>query len=919
MCDAVGRAIARSGHAVLVEGEPGIGKTALVAAALDAAGVVDPLRGICDPMGGSGPYAVLLEALGPAGAPELRPWLAAGGGAGADGRGVPFGAGEALLAAFDRLDGRVVVLEDLHWADPHTLALLAALGRSLASSPVAVVCTARPVPRPDGLAALVAAWTRRDVLTRVGLGPLRPSESLAVASAIVGAPVGARLAEVVDRAGGNPLFVREALADLKRSGAIAIDASGAAELSGVAEHASLSATLLAHVGYLRDGTRHLLRVGSVLGVAFHARELSLLTGAHSADLLPLLAEAHQAGVLVEAPDGRLAFAHDLIREAIYQDTPATARAELHRDAARHLWELGAPPALVAGHVLAGEPRPEDVSWLVEVAAALGSSAPNTAVALQEVALGLLGPTDPRRPHIEAEIVATQLAAGNAATAERNARALLDGGPPEELTGRLSSALTLAMLLQGRIADALAVGESNGRRAGTTDGERAEQLAMVATASILAGDPVRARRAARAAREAATASGNRAALLRSLVAEGHLAGNSGSLAEADSLLREAVELSRSAADVQAAQCLADALYAVALSDTDRLAEARHALERGRHLAESAGFAPGVHFALAISPGLRLRAGELDDAAAELEAEWAMEDEVGSGWQPGGLAMRGLVALWTEGPEAARAWVARAEEAGGAAGPIRGMAFLTLAPAALCLARGDEPGAWERLTRGWAACTDAGMVMDAVELGPMLTALAVRRGEDAVARSVEDELRRVAQRNPAVASLAATAALVRGTATRDVDLLVEAATIARRTPQRLLAARASEAAAGALAGAGRRGDAAAWAAQAVDTWSTAGATSEARRAAEDARRAGVALRRPARGRPTHGPEALTPTERAVAAHLADGLSNPDIARLLVISRRTVETHVSHILTKLGLSSRTEVILAAARGELRLPTRR
>jgi DNA-binding CsgD family transcriptional regulator len=87
-----------------------------------------------------------------------------------------------------------------------------------------------------------------------------------------------------------------------------------------------------------------------------------------------------------------------------------------------------------------------------------------------------------------------------------------------------------------------------------------------------------------------------------------------------------------------------------------------------------------------------------------------------------------------------------------------------------------------------------------------------------------------------------------------------------------------------------------------------------AAWDLRRANARLRplgvRPSphrlRRRPTTGWSALTPTEVRVADLVAAGLSNPDVAMQLHVSRRTVETHVAHILTKLGGRSRTEIAL-------------
>jgi DNA-binding CsgD family transcriptional regulator len=65
-----------------------------------------------------------------------------------------------------------------------------------------------------------------------------------------------------------------------------------------------------------------------------------------------------------------------------------------------------------------------------------------------------------------------------------------------------------------------------------------------------------------------------------------------------------------------------------------------------------------------------------------------------------------------------------------------------------------------------------------------------------------------------------------------------------------------------------------------------------------------------RPLSGWRSLTPTERRVVALVARGLTNTAIAEGLVVSRRTVETHVSHLFRKLGVTSRVELVLLAAR---------
>ena len=90
---------------------------------------------------------------------------------------------------------------------------------------------------------------------------------------------------------------------------------------------------------------------------------------------------------------------------------------------------------------------------------------------------------------------------------------------------------------------------------------------------------------------------------------------------------------------------------------------------------------------------------------------------------------------------------------------------------------------------------------------------------------------------------------------------------------------------------------------------GAAWDLRRADARLRRYGIRRARGGRrGRPAQGWEALTPTEAKIAALVAEGRSNPDIAAELFLSRNTVQTHVSHILAKLGARSRAEIIRQA-----------
>ena len=116
---------------------------------------------------------------------------------------------------------------------------------------------------------------------------------------------------------------------------------------------TLRLTILRRISFLADGTLQALRFASVLGTAFTTdptwREA---TGRSAIDLSMELAEPLRAWVLED--DGtRLRFRHDLIRDAIYEDLPASMRGALHREAGQRLAAAGAPAAQVAEHLARG--------------------------------------------------------------------------------------------------------------------------------------------------------------------------------------------------------------------------------------------------------------------------------------------------------------------------------------------------------------------------------------------------------------------------------------------------------------------------------------------------------------------------------------------------------------------------------------
>ena len=216
--------------------------------------------------------------------------------------------------------------------------------------------------------------------------------------------------------------------------------------------------------------------------------------------------------------------------------------------------------------------------------------------------------------------------------------------------------------------------------------------------------------------------------------------------------------------------------------------------------------------------------------------------------------------------------------------------------------------------WATCSRIGLRSEQRRWGPLLARTAAAVGRHDVARDVASSLEELAALNPGLPGPRATAIRVRGLAGGDPDLLVEAARLHDALPQPHARARCWEEAALALLHAGRREEAREAAERAVLGYADLRADGELARCRSLLRAAGLRLGvRGVRRRPETGWAALTVTEAEVARLVASRLSNPQVAEQMFLSRRTVAHHVSRVLAKLGLTTRTELVAAAERGRL------
>jgi DNA-binding CsgD family transcriptional regulator len=824
---------------------------------------------------------------------------------------------ERLLAAVDRLCAEspvVLVAEDLQWADEASLLVWLRLCRAVSQLPLLLVGSVRPGAGAD------VARLRRGIADREGvvldLDPLASGEVGELVGGLAGGRPGRRLLEVVDRAGGNPLYARELVDGLVRDGRVRVS-GGVAELAGgagVPVPVSLAAAVEDRLAGLADDAVRVLRWAALLGNEFSVADLEVVSGRSAGELMPVLEAAGSAGVLVEA-GMRLGFRHGLIRQVLYEGMPTGLRMALHLQAARTLAGADAPPERVAAQLVSvGVRSPEAdlpvddwmVAWLAGAAPVLVYRVPRVAEEILRAVLGQLSAGDPRRADLEASLVAALFRLEEYEEAERAGARLLAGDTDPQRVADTSWLVAYATQRTGRVDEAIAQIEQALARPGLPEPQKARLRALHAMALTSTGEFDRAEVVARQALASAEEGGDPLAAGYALHALSNVSFHR--LEETQRLEYIDRALSMTEMDSQATdlRLLLLANKLLHLSSLDRPAEAMAVARQAVALAERAGASRSarVQFGLA---DLHFQAGEWDDALAELEQASATGSAVTLVMIYG---LRGLIAGHRGDRDTAARLLREVDDLDlKAVVPPIALYLLRLARSLAAeqdgrldeaiaeLAEFFEPGSAERFP---------GLSSLVVPLARLALANGDRETAEMAARVAAEESEQELLRFEV-----AMADQCRGLVAGDPVLVLSAADYFAGVGRPFDRAQALEDAAALEAGRGDLTGAERHLAEAVGIYTRLGAAWDLERAAARLKPYGVRPGRSAyRARPSTGWEALTPTEVKVAYLVGDGRSNPDVAKALFLSRNTVQTHVSHILAKLGARSRAEIIREAVR---------
>ena len=851
---------------------------------------------------------------------------------------------EALLELLDLLgeDGPVaLVLEDLHWADRSTRTFVDFLARSLRRERVVLVLSYRTdeIHRRHPLRALLSELDRLGRARRIELEPFDRDELAEVLTDILGeAPTEKLVRRLYERSEGNALYTEELLA-------AGLDGRGAAPQS-------LRDAFMLRIERLSADAQAAARVIAA-GRSLDEPMIAEVTGIEPDALHVALREAVAEQVLVADEPTRLCFRHALLREAMYDDLLPGERSELHLALARAFEEradyegdrgVELASAIARHYAIAGDQPAALRATVQAVLAAREVHAYGDAADLAERALDLwprVPDADQIMPLDHIELLGIAAAAHSAAGDGSRAEVLLERALKEldpetdprhysELLARLSR----AQWFLNRGAEAVETAERalSMLPPDEVSHERASLLAWTSRNRYLRGRYRDALREGREALDTAVAAGDRRSQSEVLNTLGMAGIVTGSIEGGIDSLRQAIEIAREDDDVDGVGTAYSNL-ADTLSLAGRTQQAFEIAKEGLAAVSGRTGRPHDWMALTVSDQAR-EAGDWETARASLESAAPAPQLVGRllifrHIQASELALGvGDEEAATECLEQVEPLVARSSEPQwiGAFGAL--LAELRRRQHDLAGARAAVTQALDRME----LCTDdvmriarvtaAGMRVEA-DIAERARDLRERADErDAVARARihMQRLRASAQEGgPVEAAWKAvgTAELARARGKSDPAAWVKAAREWEAIPRPYLRAyclwrateayveagdraAASEAASGGLADARRLGA----------QWLEVEVVALAQRARLELGEGEVERTRPDSNGAGEDPFGLTDRERQVLALVAEGATNRQIGAALFMAEKTASVHVSRILSKLGVRSRTQAAAVAHR---------
>jgi len=778
----------------------------------------------------------------------------------------------------------VIAIDDIQWIDPPSAAALAFAVRRLGEAQVSVIAARRvEAGISDRLEFEGALMHRHGTgLQRMEVGPLGADELHAAILDRLGVVYAHSVVERIHQmAGGNPFFALELARALERHP----EANEPGSALPVPD--TLQQLVRSRVEELAPPTRELLAVVALLSDPTLAR-------LDAAGVRGAVEEAVAAGVIEIGPDERARFTHPLLASAAANRLAPDARRELHARLAN----------LVEGeerarHLALGADGPSaEVAEALELAAreAAGRGAIGAAAELAEQALRLT-PADSQDDVRQRQLTAAayEVRHGDIAHARRHLVPLLEELPPGPT--RAGVLVQLARMGEQEAATSLELCRRAIDEAGPDGARAAEAHQLAAEMSMFSGDIPSALKHARLAVDLAESAGDGAKLIESLGTLCHYQTYTGTIEPG--LIESAVELERHQPRPSNNYSPRE-IYGLRLMYADRLDEAREVLLASFETATELGDELDRGALLIHLTQLECRAGRLADADRHAVACKVSHDQSGYG-TTGARFVTALSDAHLGRVEASRSAAVEGAELAKQGGNKVFQVLNEWALGFLELSLGNNEAAAE-LLRDLPAAVD-GMGYRNPGVRPVHSdAIEARIGAgdldvDAIIDDLEERGRAFDNHSIAGAAMRARGMLAgqRGDLDAAVSHFTRSLEELEASPQPLQRGRTLMALGSTLRRAKRRREAREALGQALEIFDLLGAPLWAERAASELARIP--------GRVASTGE-LSETERRVAELVADGLSNKEVAAKLFVSVRTVEANLSSVYTKLGLRSRSEL---------------
>jgi DNA-binding CsgD family transcriptional regulator len=899
------------GSVVIVEGRAGLGKTRLLDACASMAaersfrvgrGVTEPHRRVVELdalfdalFDGDNPLVARRALSDHHASPEQRFWLLQD--------------IQALIEEAALRDPLLICLDDLHWGGPSCAVAMRQLPQRLASLPVGWVMAFRP---DQGLPQVQSAKNqlREAGAEMIRLGPLGRKAVAEIAVDILGAEPGEELLRKAELVQGNPFLLIEFFRGLQDEHIVTVE-SGRAELLQDRLPRRVGDNMRGRLLRMSPTADRLATLASALGRRFSVYDLAEMSRLPVADLLDPIKELVQADIFVESGD-RLAFGHDLIREAVRASSPVPVRRALDRQAADVLLARGALPVEVAQQ-LADSAEPGDetaIATLLQAADALGTTDPGTAAELAGRALELAPARHPLRGPLVARRAISLFAAGLGEEGRQFADTALRQVLPAEEEARVRfSVASMFDLSPDLRAD-------NARTALALPDLTAELRSWLWAALfhnlVVAGRTDEALAIEGKAREAVYASRNHTCWFAFELPESAVYYQTYGFDRGLEILQTA-ERRGLGGQEDARQRLAHNFRSWLLAVTDRYDEALHVIDEGVAAAQR----DRQNWALRVFETSRgrqmLQMGQFGEAALALEGRYSLDEAhlvVGVLEAPSVVAL-GKLKVHT-GDERGAAEMAEIAKImlQTSAPSVQSHAAWYLALHAMSQGKADKAHDW-LCARGYDNRLKLFPLFPfEIEDDPQLVRIAVAAGDEELAEHAIEQAEQRCELNPGVVSFKAAVAHARGLWRSSTRLLDTAASLFETGPRPLPAASALEDLGRLQAAEGATDDAIASLDRALAIDAQIGASWDAARVRRRLRQLGVRRRIITSKRPATGWEALTSAEAAIAQLASEGKTNREIAETLFISPHTVNSHLRHIFDKLGVNSRVSLTRMAGR---------